>query len=172
MKVVLLGYMGSGKSTVGIKLAKKLSLPLIDLDHFIEEKEQMSIGELFQNKGEIYFRKQEMSYLEFLLSSSEAMILSLGGGTPCFGDNMKKINKATPHVFYLQLSITGLVERLKPEKGHRPLISHLSDEELPEFIGKHLFERNSFYRQSNQIIPCDGKTIDEIVEEINALIDN
>lgn len=83
MKVVLLGYMGSGKSTVGIKLAKKLSLPLIDLDHFIEEKEQMSIGELFQNKGEIYFRKQEMSYLEFLLSSSEAMILSLGGGTPC-----------------------------------------------------------------------------------------
>lgn len=72
----------------------------------------------------------------------------------------------------MQLSITGLVERLKPEKGHRPLISHLSDEELPEFIGKHLFERNSFYRQSNQIIPCDGKTIDEIVEEINALIDN
>lgn len=55
MKVVLLGYMGSGKSTVGIKLAKKLSLPLIDLDHFIEEKEQMSIGELFQNKGEILF---------------------------------------------------------------------------------------------------------------------
>ena len=163
-KIVLLGYMGSGKSTIGQLLADDLNMPFIDLDHHIESQLAMTISEIFEEKGEIYFRKQENHFLKELLESEEGAIIALGGGTPVYSRNMELVLSSTPNVFYLKLGISVLVERLKSEKEHRPLISHLSDEELPEFIGKHLFERNPFYNQANHIIAIDGLIPGEVVE--------
>ena len=88
MIVVLIGYMGSGKSSIGRKLSKKTGYTLVDLDDFIVEKEEASVKEIFESKGEIYFRQKEEEYLIELLQTKEDIILSLGGGTPCFGKNM------------------------------------------------------------------------------------
>ena len=90
MKIVLLGYMASGKSTIGKQLSKKLSVQFLDLDDYISEKEQMSISEIFDKKGEVYFRLIEHKYLKAVLEKEEDFILSLGGGTPCYANNMKK----------------------------------------------------------------------------------
>lgn len=169
MIIILIGYMGSGKSTIGRKLSKILNFELIDLDDYIEKKEQLTIPQIFEAKGEIYFRKKEHTYLKELLGLTN-VILSLGGGTPCYGGNMDAIlSAAEVHSIYLKSSITNLVERLRLEKSQRPLIAHLqTDEDLTEFIGKHLFERSFYYSQSHQTILTDGKTIEAITEEIVA----
>lgn len=166
MKIVLLGYMGSGKSTVGKALAERLHLRFIDQDRYVEEAEGQSIPEIFSAKGEIYFRKKERFYLTEILDRDDDFILATGGGTPCYGNNMDNLLEATPNIFYLKLSIKALAERLFKEKEDRPLIKHRSEEELPEFIGKHLFERNQFYARANNTVNCDGKQIHVIVEEI------
>ncbi|MGI9525484.1 MAG: shikimate kinase [Weeksellaceae bacterium] len=164
MKICLTGYMGSGKTTIGKALSLKTHVPFIDLDEYIEIKEKQSIPEIFKNRGEIYFRKIENQYLKELLTR-ESLILSTGGGTPIFYNSMDSIN-ASMVSFYLQNSPAGLAERLMKEKSKRPLIQHLKDEELTEFIAKHLFERNQFYRQSHYIIATQEKSIENLVEEI------
>ena len=167
MKIIILGYMASGKSFVGKVLSKKMALPFIDLDNFIEEKEAMSIPEIFKKQGEIYFRTIENKYLKELLSNQEDYVLSLGGGTPCYADNMEHIKNQKDTVsFYLKASINTIVERLKKEKDQRPLVSNLKDKDLNEFIAKHLFERNGFYDQASQTIKIDQKDIETIIEEI------
>ena len=167
MTVFLIGYMGSGKSTVGTKLAHSLNVDYVDLDNYIEKNEGMSISALFSSKGEIYFRKKEGLYLKSLLSFKDT-IISLGGGTPCYGDNMKMIRTANDSCsVYLKASIGDLVNRLSGEREIRPLISHLYDtDELTEFIGKHLFERSFYYSQADITVSVDGKSVDEIVEEL------
>ena len=103
MKIILLGYMGSGKTTIGIQLARKLYLNFTDLDEFIEEKEQKSIKEIFKQKGEIYFRKIEHKYLKQFINENESYVLSLGGGTPCYAGNLDLILKDKKSLsFYLQ----------------------------------------------------------------------
>ena len=169
-KIILLGYMGSGKSTVGRQLADDLNLPFIDLDNYIEDQLDMSIPDIFSKKGEIYFRKQEHLLLKQLLESDNPMVLSLGGGTPCYSQNMELVKEFTPNVFYLKLGIPALAKRLGKEKEDRPLISHLSDEELPEFIGKHLFERSPFYNQASQILNTEGLSGEEVVKEIKEIL--
>lgn len=166
MKIVLVGYMGSGKTTVGKLLAKDLNLSFIDLDTYIEQSESMTIPQLFESKGEIYFRKKEYVYLKEILAEQNNFVLSTGGGTPCYGDNMKAIIQETENNFYLKVSLPGLVERLSKEKSERPLIKDTPDEDLPEFIGKHLFERSFYYSQSNHIVTCDAKIPAIIVKEI------
>ncbi len=170
MKVVLLGYMGSGKSTVGRLLADGLGIPFLDLDAVIERQDGQSIPEIFAEKGEIHFRKLEHQVLMALLEDSSSFVLALGGGTPCYSGNMAAILKATPAVFYLKLSIPTLVSRLIPEKEDRPLISHIPDEELSEFVGKHLFERSPFYAQAHHVLSANDKSEAELVEEIRRLI--
>lgn len=168
MIVVLIGYMASGKSTIGEVLAHKLKYDFIDLDAYIETAEQSTINTIFKEKGEIYFRRLETAYLKDLLHHKVDVVLSLGGGTPCYGNNMKIILNAK-HVtsIYLKASIPTLVERLKNEKSKRPLIAHIkTDALLLEFIGKHLFERNAYYSQAQKIISTDNKDITEITEEI------
>lgn len=168
MNVVLIGYMASGKSTFGSILAKKLNFTFIDLDDYIEEKENATIGEIFKTKGEIYFRKKETEYLNAILKHKKNTVLSLGGGTPCFGDNMNTVLHTDNVVsIYLKASIQTLVNNLKNEKAKRPLIAHIeNDEMLAEFIGKHLFERAPFYSQANKIISTDNKTENEIIEDL------
>lgn len=166
MKIVLVGYMGSGKSTIGRLLSKKLNINFIDLDDYIERQLEKSISTIFEEHGEIYFRKMEHNFVKELMSKKDSFILSTGGGTPCYSQNMEVINSKSINVFYLKLSIVALVERLTLEKEHRPLIKNIETAEMPEFIGKHLFERSFYYQQATNSISCDNKTPDQVVAEI------
>ena len=171
MKIILLGYMGSGKTTIGIQLARKLFLNFTDLDDFIEEKEQKSIKEIFKQKGEIYFRKIEHKYLKQFINENESYVLSLGGGTPCYAGNLDLILKDKKSLsFYLRGSISTLFKRLSENKFIRPLISDLSDDQLTEYLAKHLFERSLFYDKATHKISIDNKEIQEIVTEIRILL--
>lgn len=165
MSIVLIGYMGSGKSTVGKLLAERQEIPFTDLDTYIEEKEGITVPEIFNRKGEIYFRKKEHEYLKELLAV-ENQVLSLGGGTPCYAGNMDLVLEHSPNVFYLSVSIPELIRRLSPAKQQRPLIKEIRDEELGEFIGKHLFERRPYYTRAHHTLQADLATAEELVDEI------
>ncbi len=166
MKIVLLGYMGSGKSTVGKRLAEKLDLSFIDLDEYIENNLNTSISEIFAETGEIYFRREEHRFLKEIFDQQDNFVLALGGGTPCYSNNMDLVLNHTDKVFYLRLSIGKLAERLRAGKDQRPLIRHLPDIELPEFIGKHLFERSPFYNRAPHILDVDKLDDDALMETI------
>ncbi|SEE52240.1 shikimate kinase [Tenacibaculum sp. MAR_2010_89] len=171
MRIFFLGYMASGKSTIGKIVAKKYDLPFIDLDDYIEKKENKTVSEIFQSKGEIYFRKKENEYLKELVEAEDNFVLSLGGGTPCYGNNMDLITKSKNTIsFYLRASISTIINRLKSEKEQRPLVANLKNEDLNEFVAKHLFERSYFYNQAKHTIAIDTKEIDEICNEIYSLL--
>ena len=174
MNVILLGYMGSGKSSLGKALAHQLEYDFKDLDEFIEKEEQLTVPKIFETKGEIYFRKKETLYLQKLLVNDTNSIISLGGGTPCFGSNMKLIIEKKHNIsIYLEASIPELVNRLFHAKSGRPLIAHIgSKKELEEFIAKHLFERSYYYNQSKLKIKTDQKNILALVKEIKNLLQN
>lgn len=168
MKKFLLGYMGSGKSYIGKQLAERIDQNFIDFDEEIEKRENSTISEIFQKKGEIFFRKLERKILEEIIALNEDAVIALGGGTPCYGNNMELI-KANNEVtsFYLKLNIENLTERLEAEKAHRPMISHLEEKDkLEEFIRKHLFERGFYYNQSDYIIDCNNISSEEIIKKI------
>lgn len=168
MNIILLGYMASGKSTIGRLLASSIKFEFIDLDVYIESKEQISVSNIFEKKGEIYFRTIEHQYLKEILSSKTNYVLSLGGGTPCYAGNMELIKSSNNTIsFYLKASVQELANRLIKEKEQRPLVARFNNEDkLTEFIGKHLFERNYFYNQSDVRILIDGKSKELIVEEL------
>jgi len=171
MKIVLLGYMASGKSSIGKELSKHLKMNFIDLDDYIIEKEKETITEIFNQKGEIYFRNIENKYLKEILSKQDDFILSLGGGTPCYANNMELINEKATISIYLQGNVSTVVERLISEKAKRPIIASLNDDKIPEFVAKHLFERRFYYEQAKIIIKIDAKTKTEIVNELALLLD-
>ena len=170
MKVVLIGYMASGKSSVGRLLAKELSVEFIDLDAYIEKEQQKSIDAIFSEKGEIFFRKLENEMLQKVLKEHESILLSTGGGTPCYANNIETILNNSDHSIYLQLSVSCLVERISSEKDQRPLVKDIKDDELPEFVGKHLFERRQYYEQAKHIVGNEKKTLEEVVAEIKGLL--
>ena len=141
MKIILLGYMGSGKTTIGSQLAKKLYQNFTDLDDYIEKKENKTISEIFTEKGEIYFRNIEHNYLKKFINENDSYVLSLGGGTPCYANNINIISQeADVYSIYLQGSVTTIYERLKINSSKRPLIASLKKDSLIEYIAKHLFE--------------------------------
>ena len=157
--------MGSGKSTIGKSLSNRLNIPFIDLDQFIENQENDAVKAIFDKKGELYFRKAERQALQHLIARESPAVISLGGGTPCYFDNMKDLVQSKHNSIYLKASIPTLVSRLKEEKALRPMIAHLKDDAaMTEFIGKHLFERNVFYQEAATVYSIDGLTVEEIVE--------
>jgi len=167
-KIILIGYMGTGKSSIGKKLADKLNIPFIDLDEYISLKEKKTISQLFEIKGVLYFRKKEREYLNELLNNNNSFILATGGGTPCYYDNIEQINKYGISVL-INTPLNKLVNRLAINKDSRPLISHLKDDELTEFIAKHLFERNNYYHQAQIHVNNDDdidKTANNIIKEL------
>ncbi|MBQ0737480.1 shikimate kinase [Aquimarina celericrescens] len=171
MNIVLMGYMGSGKSLIGRELAKKINFKYLDLDDFIEVKEKKSIANIFKEKGEIYFRKKESQYLKEVLETYNKSIISLGGGTPCFADNLEILKQESITSIYLQTSLDELTKRLFEERSKRPLISHLQKkEDLKDFIRKHLFERSFYYNQGDLKVSTDAKNVNQVTEEILSLL--
>lgn len=168
MKIVLIGYMGSGKTSVGKVLAEELKIPFRDLDTEIETIESKSIAEIFQDKGEIYFRKLENRTVKDLLSKDNDFILATGGGTPCYANSLSiMLDAPNTLTVYLKAPISVLGNRLFLEKEKRPLISHLqTHDELMEFIGIHLFERSHFYNQAGLVIDAKTDTPQEIAKRI------
>ena len=168
MKIVLIGYMGSGKTAVGRHLASILKIDFKDLDTEIETIEKQSIPELFSKKGEIYFRKTEKDTLKSVLNTNNDFVLATGGGTPCYANTMDLLNDDKSILtIHLRASIPLLTERIFPKKNTRPLISHIETKEgLIDFISKHVFERSQFYNRAALTINIEDKTISEIVEEI------
>lgn len=170
-KIILLGYMGSGKSTVGKKLAQVHQLEHRDLDEIIEKREGNSISEIFSQRGELYFRKQEHLYFKEQLDSSERFVLSLGGGTPCYAQNHLFLQNENVVSIYLKTPIATLVNRIKNSAHIRPLLQNKNTEELSEYVAKHLFDRSFFYHQARYVVNTDGKSVDQLVTEIGSYFD-
>ena len=170
--VFLIGYMGCGKTILGKALASQLNTSFIDLDNKIEEYENKSVKEIFESKGELYFRQIERKILLNFISSSSPKVVSLGGGTPCYFNNMSDLVSSAHQTIYFKASIDSLVNRLKDEHFKRPLIQHLNNEtQIRDFISKHLFERSSFYEMAQIKIIIDKKSIPEIIGEILLSLD-
>jgi shikimate kinase len=162
--VYIIGFMGSGKSTAGKKLASLLGWKFIDLDKSIEEYIGKSIPAIFSEEGEPFFRETEAKLLKNIESLSDT-IISTGGGTPCYGDNMDFMLN-TGLTVYLKLTPGQLKSRLAGSDGDRPLISNLKPEELLDFITKKLAEREKWYDRSELIL----KGIDLDISVLHAKI--
>jgi shikimate kinase len=156
-KIFLIGYMGSGKSYWKNRLSKKYRVRGYDLDHLIEAFEEQTIAEIFEEKGESVFREKEATALRWF-RENKSFILATGGGTPCFHDNMDWMNR-TGLTVWLDESPSVLAERLLPEKKHRPMISHLSDNDFLDFITQQRNKRLPFYEQAR--IHLRGEQIGE-----------
>lgn len=168
MRTFLIGFMGSGKSTVGRLLAARLNFRFVDLDAFIEEGEGTTIPEIFDEHGEDHFRLTEQKYLHSLGKESD-LVIAAGGGTPCFFDNMKWINEHGVSV-YLKTSAEELYNRLRSEKEHRPLLSGRSDEEMLKLIQDLLEYRDPFYRKASFTVKTKGSTPETVARTIFSLI--
>lgn len=164
MIVALLGLMGSGKSTVGELLAKKLHLDFIDLDEMIVQGEGKSISEIFEQKSEAYFRKLEHLYLKSVLSQ-DYLILATGGGTPIFDNNMFLLKQRSKTIF-LHASVDSLAKRVLDSASERPLLKGLSENERQAKLNKLLEDRLAIYQKADIRIDTDGKIPEEIVNEI------
>ncbi len=165
-KVFLIGFMGCGKSTFGKKLAKQLNWDFVDLDDYIEEQEGTSIPEIFASKGEAHFRSLESKAVDSA-SKWKKTIISTGGGTPCFNNNITAINNIGLSV-YIELSPEVLKSRLEGEKSKRPLIADLSDGELLGFIENKLNERSGYYTKSKIVFEYTDEAEAGFVETLKA----
>lgn len=164
MRVYLIGFMGSGKSTAGRKLARKLQLDFYDLDDLIEQERGMSISDYFEKYGEENFRLLERKILRQTFEKNKVLI-STGGGTPCFFDNIEAINRNGVSV-YLDADIPLIVSRLKNEKAKRPLIKNKREDELHDALSELLNKREKFYRQAQIIVPAKDLNINKLAEKI------
>lgn len=151
--------MGAGKSYWGKQLAEHLGLPYFDLDEVIVEREDMPVADIFNEKGEDYFRRREGAVLRELVLDNDAFLISCGGGTPCFSDAMDFMN-ANGITIWLNPSVPVIVERLQRKQAKRPLIQDMNAEELTDFTEKKLMERGPYYEQSQIIITDDEISLD------------
>ena len=163
--IILIGYMGSGKSTIGEKTARLLGVEFLDTDVLIEEQEGMTISELFAQKGEAYFRQKETETIRNLKKESREMVLATGGGLPMKEENQILL-KELGIVVYLKASVDTLVERLK-EDTTRPL---LQEGDLRKKIETMLEIRNPVYENvADVVLETDTKSIDETIYYLEQL---
>ena len=170
--IFLFGYMGAGKTVIGKSLSKSIKYEFYDLDNFIEMGEKKKISEIFNDHNEVYFRNLENKYLRALSQKKEKKVISLGGGTPCFENNIEIItNTPDSTSIYLKASVKSLINRLKNGKTKRPIISHLkSDDDLKDFINKHLFERSFYYQKADIKVTTDDLEINQIIKLIKSIL--
>lgn len=151
MRIFLIGFMGSGKTHWGTRIAEELCIPFYDLDAVIVNNEGMNISEIFANKGEEYFRYMEKQTLEDLVNREEDFVLSAGGGTPCFFNNIKFM-KRSGKVLWLNTSLEILNQRLLKEKTSRPLLRGITEPGLRSYIIRKLSERKMYYEQADLMV--------------------
>ena len=145
-RIILIGYMGAGKTTIGKALSKELGIIFYDLDWYIESRMRKSVSEIFAERGEEGFRKIEYN-MPHEVAEFENVIISCGGGTPCFFDNMDYLNQQG-QVVYLKASPEVLYKHLQMAKVERPLLKGKSSEELIAFIREQLDKREPFYSKA------------------------
>ncbi len=170
MRIYLVGYMGSGKSTIAKSLAYRLSLDFVDLDRYIIEQQGMGIDEIFQNHSEQYFRELETEAL-IELSKRDNTVISTGGGTPCFNGNMDLI-KASGLSIYLKVAPEMLISRLQSSHTVRPLVQGKTTEELSDFVNMSLASREPFYSLANITIANPSRDVTKIVEILSYYNEN
>ena len=163
MKIFLIGFMGSGKTHWGRLLSRKLGLAFYDLDTVIVEQEKRSVADIFADKGEEYFRYKETEALERIVEGEDGFILSCGGGTPCFFNNIEFMKKSGK-VIWLNTSIDALKQRLQRERKTRPLIKEVDDADLDRYIVKKLSERRMYYQQADVTVNEESVTLDELIK--------
>ncbi len=166
-RIFLLGFMGCGKSTLGKKLAPMLQLEFLDLDAEIEKKESLKIRQIFEQKGEHYFREIEKKMLDKFFAGDN-FLLAVGGGTPCFFDNIEKMNQSGITV-YIQLPAITLVQRIENSKTERPLLKDLTNEKLKQKVEEMLKMREEFYLQSKIVWNPLNESIKGLVSRIELL---
>lgn len=159
--VVLIGFMGCGKSTLGKKLARQLGYHFLDSDEEIERISGQTVPALFEELGETHFRELETEYLKSL-QPGQGIVLSTGGGMPCFNNNMELIKKLGTS-FYLKLSPHELASRLKIAKKSRPLAAGKNEEELYFYIKEMLNQRNEFYLQADFTLNGKSQNLNHIL---------
>jgi shikimate kinase len=164
-----MGYMGSGKSTVGKLLAEKLKMNFIDFDEYVEKEVGKSIIEIFETDGEKKFRMLEEHCLKKILDKDN-IVISLGGGTPCYHNNIELINKNGISV-YIKMSVDELVKRLLKVRNNRPLIRDLSKQELSLFVKTHLEKRSPIYQKAHHIVSAEKLNAEQVAEIIEKRID-
>ena len=168
--IVLIGYMGSGKTTVGRQLALALGRTFYDLDWYIEMRYHRSVAQLFAERGEDGFRELERNMLHEA-AEFEDIVLSCGGGTPCFFDNMDMMNACGETVF-LSASPAVLKEHLLMGKNQRPLIQGKKPEELEDFVRKSLQGRLPFYQKAKNVINIEVVHTDEDIQSyVNQIVE-
>jgi len=164
MRIYLIGYMGSGKSTLGRELASRLNLSFLDMDQFIEERYLKTVPDIFREEGEIRFREKEQACLREI-SVMEDVVVATGGGAPCFFDNMEFMNLTGCCVF-LDVEPGELVIRLKRGDVIRPLIQEKPAEELVQTIEEMMRRRRPFYEKARYIISGNSITADDVINKI------
>jgi shikimate kinase len=157
--------MGSGKTHWGKLLSARLQMPFRDLDTLIVEKEQKSVPDIFSEKGEEYFRYREKEVLEELANNEESFILSCGGGTPCFFNNIEFMKKHGK-VVWLNTSVDVLKDRLLKERVSRPLIREIDDAELKRYIIRKMSERRMYYEQADVMVNEESITLEELIRSV------
>jgi len=166
-RVYLIGFMGSGKSTMGRWLADALQWTFLDLDHYIENKYHKTISKIFEESGEDGFREIEAKCLREV-GDFDKVIIGAGGGTPCFYDNMDVMN-ATGLTIYLKLEPNVLNDRLCASKSQRPLVANKNGDELLKFISDKLDEREPYYTKAKII--ADG-TVWSVEDFVNVVVNS
>lgn len=165
MKIFLIGFMGSGKTHWGQLLSQKLGLPFFDLDEQIVSHTDKPITEIFAEQGEENFRLMEKDILHLITESHESFVMSCGGGTPCYFNNIEYM-KQTGTVVWINTPPQTLFSRLIKEKEKRPLIKELTDEQLKGFISKKYADRKIYYEQAQAKIDDEPFEIDTMIEKI------
>ncbi len=170
-KITLMGYMASGKSTVGKQLATALNWSFYDLDDYIVTHEKMSVTAIFEKRGEASFREMEMYYLTKLLRKHTNAVIALGGGSPIKEKTIELINNKSLSV-YLKATTSTLAQRLLPNTVERPLLEAIDEEMLIGFIDHHITSRQAYYEKAVIQIDVDGLSIESVVSLLKPQILN
>lgn len=169
MRLFLIGYMGCGKSSIGRKIARRLGAEFIDTDALVERTEGAEIADIVRYEGEEYFRECERKALEQAAEHPDAVI-STGGGLPMWRDNMDRVLSLGRSV-YIRRSPEQILSRLSPYGRHkRPKFRGLNDEELLAFMRTNMAEREPVYMRANVTLDCEGRSDEELMDEILEMI--
>ena len=165
MRIFIIGYMGAGKSTVGKRLAKRIKMPLIDLDDAFEAKYRYTIPRFFDLFGEEKYREFEHSCLQEIIAENDHAVISTGGGTACHHENIGIMNKKGVTV-YIKMHPASLTKRLNSARRLRPVVRDVQDHNMLEFIEEQLSEREQYYSLATITVKGESLDLNALVEKL------